>query len=333
VGGAKGDGLLYQYEGDVFPYDESAGWEIYNPCESPCSESLQNGQFVLSWPIAGDLAAYHYWIAEPPEQPPPSLWVEWRFRSNHPVPPHSYTCDAKFTVQYEEVHDLLNMYGDAVISFSGDDAVTGLDIDEFHTYRFESVDGVSYWFSVDGLVFTGGTGDEWNGYHFLQFAGRGGCIDDWIPDMMNEWDMVRFGTIAYGEQIIASDPPAGYLDPKQHADLDRFTVTFDSTNYVYLDEITVEVTGGIAPVVTQTRRREGDGSETVEIVLDRPLPMDERTRFTFNDGVAINVVEYTFIPPPIPTVSEWGMVIMALLVITTASVCFTRRRSLLPLRG
>ncbi|MGB2985637.1 MAG: hypothetical protein WBE26_07110, partial [Phycisphaerae bacterium] len=78
--------------------------------------------------------------------------------------------------------------------------------------------------------------------------------------------------------------------------LDRFTVTFDSPNYVYLDEITVEVTGGVAPVVTQTRRRENDGPETVEIVLDRPIPMGETTTFTFNDGVAVNVVEYTFAP-------------------------------------
>jgi hypothetical protein len=34
----------------------------------------------------------------------------------------------------------------------------------------------------------------------------------------------------------------------------------------------------------------------VEIVLDRPIPMGAATRFTFNDGVATNVVEYTFAP-------------------------------------
>lgn len=41
------------------------------------------------------------------------------------------------------IEDVL-MYGDAAISYSGDDAVTGMDIDEFHTYRFESLDGVNY---------------------------------------------------------------------------------------------------------------------------------------------------------------------------------------------
>ncbi len=73
-------------------------------------------------------------------------------------------------------------------------------------------------------------------------------------------------------------------------------MTFDSPNYVYLDEITIEVTGGVAPVITQTRRRENDEPDTVEIVLDRPLPAGETTRFTFDDGVAVNVIEYTFAP-------------------------------------
>lgn len=81
-----------------------------------------------------------------------------------------------------------------------------------------------------------------------------------------------------------------------HAALDRFTVTFEQPNYVYVDEITVEVTGGVAPAVTQTRRRENDEPDTVEIVLDTPIPMGETTRFTFDDGAAVNVIEYTFAP-------------------------------------
>ena len=194
------------------------------------------------------------------------------------------------------MHEVVWMYGDTAISFSGDDAVFGLDIDDFHSYRFESLDGVNYWISVDGLVFIVSAEDNPNGYHTLQFSGDGGCLGDWIPNMVNEWDFVRFGTISYGEQIVASDPPGGFLDARYHAGLDRFTVTFDSPNYVYLDEITVEVTRGDAPVVTQTRRRENDGPETVEIVLDSPIPMGETTTFTFNDGVAVNVVEYTFAP-------------------------------------
>ncbi len=36
--------------------------------------------------------------------------------------------------------------------------------------------------------------------------------------------------------------------------------------------------------------------DVVEIVLDRPIPYNATTRFTFNDGVAVNAVEYTFAP-------------------------------------
>jgi len=36
--------------------------------------------------------------------------------------------------------------------------------------------------------------------------------------------------------------------------------------------------------------------DVVEIVLDRPIPYNATTRFTFNDGVAENVVELTFAP-------------------------------------
>ncbi len=118
--------------------------------------------------------------------------------------------------------------------------------------------------------------------------------------MVNEWDLVRFGTISYGEQIVASDPPRGFVDAREHAALDRFTVTFDSPNYVYLDEITVDVTGppkaDRLPRVSQTRRRDNGEPDTVEIVLDRPIARGETTLFTFDDGLAVNVIEYTFAP-------------------------------------
>jgi hypothetical protein len=279
----------------MLPYDDSAGW-LDGLCEEPCSESLEDGHFVLLWPYANDRVNYHYWVALSPEQAPPTLWVEWRFRSNHPLGPHFYGCDAWFALAYRSVHDLVNMYGDAAISFSGDDLVTGLDIYEFHTYRFECLDGRNFWVSADGLLFFLGEDDDEPGASYLQLGGHGGCIGDQIPNMVNEWDFVRFGTISYGEQIIASDPPSGLLSARQHAGLDRFAVTFDEPNYVYLDEISVEVTGGDVPLVTQTRRRENDEPDTVEIVLDRPLAFGETTRFTFDDGVAVNVIEYTFAP-------------------------------------
>jgi hypothetical protein len=114
--------------------------------------------------------------------------------------------------------------------------------------------------------------------------------------MVNEWDFVRYGTIGFGERIIAADPPGGFVDASRRAGLDRFAVTFDAANYVYLDEITVQATGGDAPQVVATRRRENDEPDTVEIVLDRAIPMPGTTTFTFNDGTIANTVEYTFAP-------------------------------------
>ena len=288
---ARADEALYRYEGDVHPLDESAGW-LGSPCESPCSEFLEAGHLVFLWPEPGENAQYTYPIVAPGASPPPTLWVEWRFRSNHPLGPIFTGCDGAFTVNYRNMGDLINMYGDATISNSGDDYVTGMDIDEFHTYRYESLDGVAYSFSVDGLVFVLDSEDNPGESHYLQMRGRGGCTGDSIPNQKHEWDFVRFGTIAFGERIIASDPPSGYLDPAVYSDLDRFTVTFDSANYVYIDDITVEVTGGVAPTVIQTRRRETDDVDTVEILLDGPLPLGEATRFILDDGQVTNVVSY-----------------------------------------
>jgi len=288
------DDVLYRYEGEVLPYDPLAGWLVFNPCEPPCTESLDGGHFVLQWPEAGDLANYTYIIAEPSEEPPPSLWVEWQFRSNHPIPPHSYTCDAVFVVHFGEMFDVIFMYGDAVISFSGSEYVGGLPNGEFRTYRFESPDGMAYWFSVDGQVFRASSGTGGNGLHYLQMAGRGGCLDDQIPDMVNEWDFVRFGTVASEERMVASEPPAGYVDARRYAPLDRFTVTFDAPNYVYLDEIAVEALTGDTPEVISTRRLRDGAPETVEFVLDRPIPMGTTTRFTFDDGDSVKSLEYTF---------------------------------------
>ncbi len=374
---AGADDVLYRYEGDVLPYDESAGWAIYDPCEGFCAESIENAHFVLTWIDGGDPGNYHLWIAEPPDAPPPTLWVEWRFRSSQPFGGIFYTCDGRFSVRYGGMIEDVFMFGDTVFSFSGNDFVTGLDIDEFHTYRYESLDGINYSISVDGLVFIVSADNDHDGYHYLQFRGQGGCSPDLLPTY-NEWDFVRYGTIASGERIIASDPPSGYLDPALYPNLDRFTVTFDSANYVYIDDITVEVTGRIAPVVTQTRRRETDDVDTVEIVLDRALPAAELTRFIFTDSQATNVLEYWFdgtvsgaccTPSgscldltatgcasvtgaeyrgdgtvclgdnnsnghddacddlvPIPTLPEWGIIILILLTLTAGTLIIGSRR-------
>jgi hypothetical protein len=157
------------------------------------------------------------------------------------------------------------------------------------------MDGQNHSISADGIVFTAGFGGEGNSAHFLQFGGQGGCTLDIMP-RVNEWDYIRYGTISYGERMVASDPPTGFVDAQVHANLDRFTVTFDEPNYVYVDEINVKVTGGPVPEVIQTRRQDNGPPDTVEIVLDRPIPMGETTTFTFDDGVAVNLVNYTFAP-------------------------------------
>ncbi len=294
-GAAHADDLLHRYEGDVLPYDPSAGW-LNGFCDLPCREALEQGYFILRWPEPADLAAYTYLIAQPPTPSPTSLWAEWRFRSNHPLPRHSYTCDAEFSIRFKKASDLVSLYGNAVISFSGDEFVWRLPNNEFRTYRFESPDGVNYWFSVDGLIFRASYGMNDNGYSYLQFRGRGGCLDDWIPNMENAWDFVRFGTIGYGERIVSSDPPAGFVDARAHPSLDRCTIRYDSANYVYLDEITVEVTEGIAPIPIATRRLDNGPPDVVEILLDRPIPYHATTRFTFNDGTLSQSVEFTYAP-------------------------------------
>ncbi|MCH8243381.1 MAG: hypothetical protein IH897_12355, partial [Planctomycetes bacterium] len=264
VAAARADDTIYRYEGNVVPYDESAGW-LDGLCEDPCSESIEDGHFVLRWSIAGDLANYHLWIGRPGDPAlPPSPWVEWRFRSNHPLGPNFFTCDASVWIHLHDVSAILNMYGDAAISYDGGRLVSGLVINEFDTYRFESVDGSMFRWSVNGKVFWTGQDDSGNGAHFLQMLGIGGCKSDQIPNMINEWDFVRYGTISFGEKVIASDPPQGLVDARKP--LDRFTVTFDSANYVYIDDILVETTGDESPVILMTRRRENDEPDTVEIV-------------------------------------------------------------------
>ena len=241
-GSAIGDDLLYRYEGDVLPYDPTAGWVAADPCEPPCSESIENGHFVLRWAEAGNYAIYRYDIARPgTPPPPPSLWVETQFKSNHPIGPYFYSCDGKLAVKYAGIYEFIYLYGDAVVSSGAWSFVLGLSIDGFHTYRFESADGIHYTFSVDGRVFLTGDQNQPNGYSFIGIDGFGGCLGDEIANAVNEWDFVRFGTIEYGERIVASDPPSGFVDARVHPSLDRFTITYDSPNYVHIDDVTVDV--------------------------------------------------------------------------------------------
>jgi len=288
---ALADSLLFTYECDALPSDLSTGLIVADPCEAPdCIESIENGHLVLQWPT-GDLANFHRWISIPPEQPPASLWIEWRFRSNQPLPGDDIICDGRFSIHYSHVADGVFMLGNAVFSFETGDYLLGLELDEFHSYRFESLDGVHFRFSVDGRVFYASLDDSNFPTSYLQFSGMGDCGAVEI----DRWDFVRYGTIGNAEAIVASNPPAGILDVAHYPDLNRFTVTFDQPNYVYIDDVTVEVSGGTAPSVIKTRRLDNGPPETVEIVLDRPLAVGVTTRFTFNTGGSPNSVEYTLV--------------------------------------
>jgi len=322
---ARADVLIYSYDGNVFPFDDdSANWRgSENTCAPPCTETLEDGHLVLTWG-GGDQVNYTLDISNDLGEPPlpESLWVEWNFRSDN-VFSSSPSCDAAFVVRYDQVFDLVNMHGDTAISFEGGDVVSDLNINEFHTYRFESPDGVNSTFSVDGRVFFTGS-DIFAGGAFLQMLGQGGCGPNPYPNH-NEWDFVRYGTINTGERIVMTDPPRGFLDPTLHAGLDRFTVTFDQPNYVYIDHITVTVSEGVAPVVIQTRRLDNGHPETVQIVLDRPLPLDTVIRFDFleNDQVTDSVIYGQ--APPIPAISTWGVIVTLLAILTLGTFVFHRR--------
>lgn len=295
---ACADELLHRYECNKLPSDLSTGWMASDPntCQDFCTPSIQNGHFRLFWPAPGGEGRYYHQLAPSADEAPQTLWIEWSFRSNHPLGPTFFGCDGRFKFEYKSIGNVVNTYGDAVISAGADYFVLGLSLEEFHTYRFESLDGANFSVSVDGEKFWPGFGFANTGVQFIQITGDGGCRGDSVPNMYNEWDFVRYGTISFGEQIVSSNPPQGFLDARKHVGLQRFTITYDSPNYVYIDDITVETTATVTPQVIATRRLDNGEPDTVEIVLNQPIPLNATTRFTFNDGVAVNTIEYAFAP-------------------------------------
>ncbi len=189
------------------------------------------------------------------------------------------------------------LHGDAAFSFDGGSSITGLPLDTFFTARFESRDGSRYTFAVDGRVFFDHVDPPPSlPLSGVQFGGFGGCSRPPGEIMRNEWDFIRYGTLSDGELIVATDPPEGVVDANVHPALDRFTVSFDEPAFVYVDQISVAVSAGMdVPQVLWVRRPDHSEPDTVEVVLDRPLPLNATTTFTFDDGVAESVVEYTYL--------------------------------------
>jgi hypothetical protein len=289
----RADEVLFRYEGDVRP--ENGGMTLFDSCSSGnlCTDFVEEGRYVIEWE-GGDPVNYDHNISVDPEEPPSILWIEAHFRSNWPLPPGDDGCDGRFVAHFRDVFDLVWLHGDRAVSFSGDEFSPLLPLNQFYTTRFESRDGTSFRFAVNGRVFFARTEHQPAGSSGLQFGGLAFCNRPLGTIIRNEWDFIRYGTISDGEAIVAADPPAGVLDANQYPKLDRFTITFDQPGYVYVDDVGVDSTGAV-PQVQWTRRPDNGGPETVEIVLDRPLAVGHTTTFTFDTGAEPQIIEYTYV--------------------------------------
>ena len=290
---ARADEMLYRFDGTVHPRDD--GWLVGECLPPVCTESFEEGHFVLRFDGATLSAQYYRLIAFSSDPPLPSLWVEWRFYSSWPshLDPGF---DGEFQVNYStnSISDLIYMTHDFVVHRTLAFLRRFENPGEFHTYRFESKNAIEYTFSVDGDVFFRDARGNGSGVQAsIRFNGEGG--DGTNRPVFNRWDHVWYGTLSDGEAIVSSDPPQGVVDANLYPNFDRFTVTFDAANYMMIDEISVSVTGGPIPAVTKTRRPDNGPPEVVEVVLDRPLPLGFTTSFIFDTGGQPQVVEYTYL--------------------------------------
>jgi hypothetical protein len=298
---APADELLFRYEGDVLPDDPMGGFTAFQPCDTlcGCNDFVENGRFVVEWGTCGEDVVFDREISHDPDPAPPTLWVEWRFRSNLAVPAGDAGCDGVAIQQYRNIVYAAYLHGDIVYSADLGSALASLPVNEFYTVRFQSFDGENFTYAVDGSVFfnyfdaTPALGSS-----RVKLAGSGSC-DRPAPDFVirDEWDFVRYGTISSGEVILSSDPSSGLVDAQQYPSIDRFTVTFDLPAFAYIDDITVTVTGPGFPATPQilwVKRPDNSEPDTVEIVLDQPIPMNAATTFTFNTGGTPNTVTYIY---------------------------------------
>jgi hypothetical protein len=134
------------------------------------------------------------------------------------------------------------MFGDAIIRDDCGAYVLGLELNAFRTYRFEatSTNDFCYWY--DGkLFYCGQNGSSGTEHTSIQMRGHGGDDPDFSDPIINRWDYVRYGRPTTGEAIVSSNPPSGTVIAQAYPNLDRFTVTFDQPNYVYVADITAEI--------------------------------------------------------------------------------------------
>jgi hypothetical protein len=326
---ARADEITFAYEADVWPW--LGGFPLYNPCSGPgsdCTDWLQDGHYVTqltSGTGGAGIYGYHRWITMPGGTPPPTLWVEWRFRSNYSIAQSNgwWIDDGRFTTVYNQVVASVTTYlwGDAALDAGEANLVTGMSMGEFHTFRFEVRDGQSSLRWADGeLLMATPPCCVGDGTTYIQFGGDGGSFlggpnGMGYPGMTDEWDFVRYGAITYGEVVVASSPPNGYIDPREDRPsnvnmpegLTRFTVTFDQPNGLNVSNITVESTAppALRPVVQWVTRPDGDFGTSWEIRLDKRIPPGHRTRFIISDEAdaaavgqvgASSTVEYGFLP-------------------------------------
>jgi hypothetical protein len=326
---AFGDQVVFAYEADTWPW--LGGFETFNACDLDCTHSLEDGNYVAHMQNGGGNGIYNYsrLITTTGGTPPPTLWVEWRFRSNYSyLQSNGFVLDdARVRTQYDQTVVSVStwMWGDAAFDAGVGPgctcSVTGMPMGEFHTYRFEIANGLDSLRWADGKLLQATTACcPSDGTTFIQFGGNGGGLGGGpngmgYPGLEDTWDYVRYGLITYGETVTAADPPFGYIDPRQDRasnvntpqGLMRLTVTFNEPNGLNISNITVQSTAPAAlwPIVEWVTRPDGDLGTTWEIRLNQRIPPGHRTRFIISDeadaaavgqvGVS-SVVEYGFLP-------------------------------------
>jgi len=327
---AWADQTSFAYEADTWPW--LSGFLFADSCSAPgsdCADYLEDGHYVTvltDGDGGGGSYNYHRTITPTGGTPPETLWVEWRFRSSYSyLDSNGFVLDdARVRTQYDQVVVSVStwMWGDAAFDASVCCSVTGMPMGEFHTYRFEIADGLNSRRWADGVLLMATSACcAGSGGTFIQFGGSGGGLGGGpdglgYPGLTDEWDYIRYGLITFGEVVIESDPPNGYIDPRQDRPvgmpqmlqgLDRFMVTFNEPNGLHIGNITVESTApaSLRPNVQWVTRPEGDDGDTWEIRLDKRIPPGHRTRFIISDEAdaaavsevgASSVVEYAFLP-------------------------------------